>query len=223
MHKELFLFDDFYRKHFGQIIGVDEAGRGCIAGPVVAAAVILTEELDVFDSKQLSPSERERIFERLRETAEIGIGLATPEEIDIYNILNATKIAMNRALKVLNRPELYVLVDGKHLNLAQQGSCIVKGDAKSGVIAAASIVAKVIRDRIMKGFDKVYPQYSFAQHKGYPTEVHINLLRKHGATPFHRLTFSPLLEHIKEDILSQISPQRAQSVLKALRKKSRCK
>ncbi len=217
------MFDDFYKKQFGQIIGVDEAGRGCIAGPVVAAAVILTRQADVFDSKQLSSVEREEIFEDLKESAKIGIGLATPEEIDIYNILNATKIAMNRALKALNHPNLYVLVDGKHLRLSQQGSCVVKGDAKSAAIAAASIVAKVVRDRIMKGYDKAYPQYLFAQHKGYPTKIHIDLLSKHGPTTLHRLTFSPLLPYINESILSRVSEERAKSILRVLKRKSRSK
>ncbi|AEH51769.1 ribonuclease HII [Pseudothermotoga thermarum] len=223
MKNELFLFDEFYKKHFGQIIGVDEAGRGCIAGPVVAAAVVLEKEVEVFDSKQLTPSERERIFEEIKKVAKIGIGLATAEEIDIYNILNATKIAMNRALKALNQPNLFVLVDGKGLNLVQQGVCIVKGDAKSAAVAAASIVAKVVRDRIMKGFDKVYPQYLFAQHKGYPTQDHLKALAEYGATVFHRLTFSPVLPYVNEKILSKISKERALSVVKIMQKKLKIK
>ncbi|HOJ89224.1 MAG TPA: ribonuclease HII [Pseudothermotoga sp.] len=192
MRDELFEFDDFFRKTFNRIIGIDEAGRGCLAGPVVAAAVVLQDKVDVFDSKQLTVRQREGLFEQIMKTSQVGIGLASAEEIDLYNILNATKLAMNRALRMLNQ-DGFALIDGKSLKLSVQGKCIVKGDTKSASIAAASIVAKVVRDRIMKAYDKVYPGYGFSKHKGYATKEHIQQLKVLGPTVFHRLTFSPVL------------------------------
>ncbi len=203
MRDELFEFDNFYRRTFAKIIGVDEAGRGCIAGPVVAAAVVLKDKLDVFDSKQLTVNQRERLFEQIMEIAQVGIGLASAEEIDIYNILNATKLAMNRALRMLNQ-EGFVLIDGKYLKLSMQGTCVVKGDTKSASIAAASIVAKVVRDKIMKSYDKVYPGYGFSKHKGYATKSHIDRLKLLGPTVFHRLTFMPVLSLLNRENLHQL-------------------
>ncbi len=218
MRKELFLFDDFYRSNFGTIIGVDEAGRGCIAGPVVAAAVILLEPLDVYDSKQLTPSQREALFEQIQKCARIGIGVATQEEIDIHNILNATRIAMNRALEQLDCREAFVLVDGKSLKLSQQGTCIVKGDRKSASIAAASIVAKVTRDRMMEKFHEQYPEYDFRVHKGYATKEHLEKLHRYGPTSFHRLTFRPVLEMLNEELLTKLVRKDSDRFFAVLRK-----
>lgn len=202
MHEQLYSFDEFYRKSFGTIIGVDEAGRGSLAGPVVAAAVILHDKIDVNDSKQLTPLQREKRLEEILAHSSVGIGLASAEEIDLYNIFNATKLAMNRALKMLNK-EGFLLIDGKSLNLSKQGSCIVKGDAKSASIAAASIVAKVIRDRIMIAYDRVYPGYGFSRHKGYCTLEHAAKLESLGPTLFHRLTFSPVFSVLNCEILKE--------------------
>lgn len=220
MRRELFLFDDFYRANFGTIIGIDEAGRGCIAGPVVAAAVILLEPVDVYDSKELTPHQREVLFQKIQACAKVGVGLATPEEIDVHNILNATKIAMNRALENLGCPDGFALVDGKSLRLSQQGACIVKGDRKSASIAAASIIAKVTRDRLMKQFDEQYPNYGFTKHKGYPTKEHLEKLHHHGPTVFHRLTFKPVLNLLNEWLLAKIvekDTERFQVVLRKLK------
>lgn len=221
MRSELFAYDRFYKQNFGTVIGVDEAGRGCLAGPVVAAAVILEVQLDVFDSKQLTAQKREELFLQIMNSAEVGIGIATPEEIDLYNIFNATKIAMNRALASLNKKDAYVLVDGKSLNLSQQGVCIVKGDEKSASIAAASIVAKVLRDRIMVAHDRIYPCYGFSKHKGYGTVHHLNAIRKFGPTVFHRLSFSPVLSNLSvkkvHDLFSEnINCERAKVILRKL-------
>lgn len=218
MRDELFEFDGFYKRTFKNIIGVDEAGRGCLAGPVVAAAVILQDKLDVFDSKQLTANQREKLFRQIMETSQVGIGLASVEEIDMYNILNATKLAMNRALKMLNQ-EGFVLIDGKSLTLSMQGTCIVKGDAKSASIAAASIVAKVIRDRIMKAYDKVYPGYGFSNHKGYATKSHIDSLKLLGPTVFHRLTFSPVLSLLNYENINQLFPNSNSKRLKIVLEK----
>ncbi|WP_041083694.1 ribonuclease HII [Thermotoga profunda] len=220
MRDELFEFDDFYKKTFKNIIGVDEAGRGCLAGPVVAAAVVLHDKLNVFDSKQLTPKKREELFEQIMKTSQVGIGLASVEEIDLYNILNATRLAMNRALKMLNE-DGFVLIDGKSLKLSMQGTCIVKGDTKSASIAAASIVAKVVRDRIMNAYDKIYPGYGFSKHKGYATKCHIDSLKLLGPTVFHRLTFSPVLsllnfERVKEFLLAYPDSRRFRIVLEKI-------
>uniref|UniRef100_A0A832MP01 Ribonuclease HII n=1 Tax=Pseudothermotoga hypogea TaxID=57487 RepID=A0A832MP01_9THEM len=221
MRRELFLFDEFYRSSFGTIIGVDEAGRGCIAGPVVAAAVVLLEPLDVYDSKQLSAHQRERLFEEIHKCAKVGVGIASEEEIDLYNILNATKMAMNRALENLHYPGAFVLVDGKSLKLSQQGTCVVKGDRKSASIAAASIVAKVTRDHLMEKFHERYPDYGFYKHKGYPTREHLENLRRYGPTEFHRLTFKPVLEMLTEELLAKIVSKDSQRFLSVLRKMNR--
>ncbi len=215
MRDELFEFDDFYKKTFKNIIGVDEAGRGCLAGPVVAAAVILQEKIDVFDSKQLTAKQRERLFKKILETSKVGIGLASVEEIDVYNILNATKLAMNRALKMLNQ-DGFVLIDGKYLRLSMQGTCIVKGDAKSASIAAASIVAKVVRDRIMKAYDRVYLGYGFSEHKGYATKQHICRLKLLGPTVFHRLTFSPVLSLLSVELVEKLFSAHPDSLRKKI-------
>jgi len=186
----------YERQHIGTICGVDEAGRGPLAGPVVAAAVILTpgaipEGLN--DSKTLSEIRRELLLNKIRKFAKIGIGLAEPEEIDRINILGASLIAMRRA--VLALPELpdVALIDGnKRPDLPCQAQAIVKGDSKSLSIAAASIVAKVTRDRLMGEAEIRYPGYGLEQHKGYPTTSHLEAVKRLGPCPIHRFSFKPV-------------------------------
>ncbi|WP_334099937.1 ribonuclease HII [Thermotoga petrophila] len=196
--------DELYKKEFGIVAGVDEAGRGCLAGPVVAAAVVLEKEIEgINDSKQLSPAKRERLFDEIMGKAAVGIGIASPEEIDLHNIFNATKLAMNRALENLSVGPSFVLVDGKGIELRVPGTCLVKGDQKSKLIGAASIVAKVFRDRLMSEFHKMYPQFSFHKHKGYATKEHLNEIRKNGVLPIHRMSFEPVLELLTNDLLRE--------------------
>jgi len=190
------------------VIGVDEAGRGPIFGPVVAAAVYFDEEIfieGIKDSKKLSEEKREELYEKIFFNAKFGIGIATPEEIDIYNIFHATELAMNRALEILSQyiEIKNVYVDGKNLKLNFPSHCVVKGDDKVYQISAASILAKVTRDRIMKKFDTQFPQYGLAKHKGYPTEEHIQALNKYGPTQYHRLTFDPVFGMLNKDILDK--------------------
>lgn len=183
----------------GLIAGVDEAGRGPLAGPVVAAAVILDERHPVpglRDSKQLSAARRERLFDEIRAKALCScVALATVEEIDSLNILQATLLAMRRAVLGLRLPPKLVLVDGNRLPvLPMRCEAIVKGDALIGAISAASILAKVTRDRGCDELDALYPAYGFAQHKGYGTAQHLAALRAHGACLAHRKTFAPVRE-----------------------------
>lgn len=175
--------------------GVDEAGRGPLAGPVVAAAVMFPPDCcidGVADSKTLSAGQREEAARRIREAAwSWGIGLATPEEIDAINILQATLLAMRRAVAAMDPAPAFLLVDGNrfaHDTLPFR--TVVKGDALCLGIAAASILAKVERDAIMQDLDILYPQYGFARHKGYPTEAHVTALREHGPSPVHRRSFT---------------------------------
>ena len=176
------------------VCGVDEAGRGPLCGPVVAGAVILPPEaaqLGINDSKKLSEKKREALFEQITKIAlAYGIGMASPEEIDAYNILNATMLAMNRAVAAMGvRPDL-LLIDGNCARgIELPARTVVKGDAKSISIGAASILAKVTRDRIMLEYDALYPQYQLARHKGYPTATHIALVREHGVNEIYRRSF----------------------------------
>lgn len=176
--------------------GCDEAGRGCIAGPVVAAAVILPRGMDFpefDDSKKLTEKQRERLRVKVLENAAAyGVGIVSPEEIDEINILNASFLAMHRAIDCLEiRPEL-LLIDGNRFNKYHdiKHQCIVGGDAKYQAIAAASILAKTTRDHIMEDIDPQYPMYNWKQNKGYPTIEHKNAVAKHGMSPFHRKTFN---------------------------------
>ena len=188
---KLFDFDKSYEKI---IIGVDEAGRGPLAGPVVAAAVIIDKYLDEFelinDSKKLSEKKREKLFDTILENCKVGVGIATVEEIDSMNILNANFLAMRRALEDLEE-EGFVLVDGNHLIREYQGEqeFVIKGDGKSISIAAASIIAKVTRDKIMEKVSEEYPQYEFSKHKGYGTKVHREKILEFGPSPVHRKSF----------------------------------
>lgn len=179
---------------FQTVCGIDEAGRGPLAGPVFAAAVILPESCTIEginDSKKLSPKKRDVLFDEIKACAvAYGIGFATEQEIDEINILQATFLAMKRACDALNvRPDL-ALVDGNRMpQLGVETRTIVKGDALSASIAAASILAKVSRDRLLLQIDEIYPQYGFAKHKGYGTAYHVEMLKKYGACPVHRRTF----------------------------------
>jgi ribonuclease HII len=182
---------------FSRIAGLDEAGRGPLAGPVTAAAVVLPGGLlipGLTDSKQVSEKERDRLFDVIREKAVcFGIGIADERIIDEVNILQATIIAMERALQQLIPPPDYLLIDAltlPHVSLPQNG--IIKGDSRSHSIAAASILAKVTRDRLMLELHKRHPRYNFKRHKGYGTREHLDLLRKYGPCDAHRKTFNPV-------------------------------
>lgn len=181
-------------KGYEIVCGVDEAGRGPLAGPVYAAAVILPKGKvieGVNDSKKLSEKKREALFDKIKEDAlAYSIGVATPEEIDEINILQATFLAMKRAVEGLKIQPQYALIDGnKTPNLDIEMQAVVKGDAKSASIAAASILAKVSRDRYMLDMAEKYPQYQFEKHKGYPTKLHYEMLDKFGPSEIHRQTF----------------------------------
>jgi ribonuclease HII len=181
----------------GLLAGVDEAGRGPLAGPVIAAAVILDELQPIeglADSKAISPNKRERLFDEIRAKALcFSIAQASVEEIDELNILQATMLAMKRAVEGLRLKPAKVLVDGNRLpKLEMLAEAIVKGDAKVPAISAASILAKVQRDRLCMEIDAVYPEYGFSRHKGYGTEQHLAALKTHGPTPWHRQSFEPV-------------------------------
>lgn len=181
----------------GLMAGVDEAGRGPLAGPVVAAAVILDERNPIeglADSKVLTARRREQLFDEIRAKALCcSVAHATVEEIDQINILQATMLAMRRAVEGLRLTPGLVLVDGNRLPvLSMRAEAIVKGDSKVSAISAASILAKVTRDRWCAELHEQYPQYGFAGHKGYGTAEHLLALQTHGACPQHRKTFSPV-------------------------------
>ena len=183
----------------GLVAGVDEAGRGPLAGPVVAAAVILDDLQPIAglaDSKRLGPVTRERLFDEIRAKAlACCIAEASVDEIDRLNILQATLLAMQRAVQGLRLPPRRVLVDGNRVPvLPMPAQAVVKGDATVAAISAASILAKVHRDRLCLALDAAHPQYGFALHKGYPTPEHLAALRAHGASPVHRRSFAPVRE-----------------------------
>ncbi len=180
---------------FKSICGIDEAGRGPLAGPVFAAAVILPVGFEIEglnDSKKLSEKKRESLFDVIISNASAySVAYADHAEIDEINILNATFLAMTRAVNGLKIPADFALVDGNRVPKGLSVPCetIVKGDGISASIAAASILAKVSRDRVMKKADEIYPEYMFAKHKGYPSALHRELVNKYGPCPIHRLTF----------------------------------
>lgn len=188
----------------GLVAGVDEAGRGPLAGPVVAAAVILDELAPIKglkDSKQLTARARERLYDEIRAKALCCcIAQASVAEIDALNILQATLLAMRRAVEGLRLRPHRVLVDGNQLPLLPMPAlAIVKGDAKVKAISAASIVAKVHRDRLCLELHARHPQYGFDGHKGYPTPAHLAALREHGASPEHRRSFAPVRAVLRDD------------------------
>lgn len=181
-------------KGYKTVCGIDEAGRGPLAGPVYAAAVILPTGLEIEglnDSKKLSEKKREALFDIICEkSVAYSIGIATEKEIDEINILNATFLAMNRAVEGLSVKPDYALVDGnRHPGLSIPDETIVKGDGKSMSVAAASIIAKVSRDRFMLKIAEEYPEYCFEKHKGYGTVLHYEMIEKYGVSPVHRKSF----------------------------------
>ena len=186
-----------WQKSLTRVAGVDEAGRGPLAGPVAAAAVILDPQnlpRGLNDSKLLTPDAREKLFEAIMARAlAVAVGFSTAAEIDAVNIRQATFIAMRRALAALAESPAYVLIDGNDLapGLCCSGETIVKGDGAILSIAAASIVAKVARDRLMRRLCAVHPAYGFSHHVGYATEAHLAAIEAHGPCPYHRLSFSP--------------------------------
>lgn len=190
----LFEFDNDYRKNYPLICGVDEAGRGPLAGDVFAAAVIFAPDTvieEINDSKKLSEKKREALFDEIIEKALFySIQIATVEEIEQINILNSAMLAMKRAVESLGTTPDLVLVDGnKKPDLNIEAQTVIKGDAKSQSIAAASILAKVSRDRYMLQMAEKYPQYQFEKHKGYGTKLHYQMIDRFGESPIHRPSF----------------------------------
>lgn len=194
---------EYEQKHYDEgytaVCGCDEAGRGPLCGPVVAAAVILPLGLEIEglnDSKKLTEKKREALFDIIKEKAvAYAIAEASPEEIDDINILNASMLAMRRAVEALPHPADFALIDGNcSRGFTVPMETVVKGDSRSYSIAAASILAKVTRDRQCEELDRLYPQYGIAKHKGYPTKDHMDAVREHGAAPIYRKTFLKFLD-----------------------------
>lgn len=196
--------ESFVSSYSGVLLaGVDEVGRGPLAGDVVAAAVILDPRNPIVgldDSKKLSEKKREVLFPQIQQRAlSWSVARANVQEIDELNILHASLLAMKRAVQGLQQQPEHVLVDGNRLPRWRYCSeAVVKGDSRVPAIAAASILAKVVRDREMVAFDQQYPGYGFASHKGYPTRVHMNALEKLGPTPIHRLSFGPVRRQVEQ-------------------------
>jgi ribonuclease HII len=194
----------------GIVAGLDEAGRGPLAGPVISSCIawqgLPAVRAPVNDSKLLSEQQRESLFPWIVTNAyRVGVGLATPREIEELNIHNATLLSMKRAIKAARTPTDLILVDGLFA-VPSYPNCktLVKGDRKCFFIACASIVAKVVRDDIMKGYDDLYPQYLFKKNKGYPTEEHKEAIRTHGPSPIHRRTFRGVKEIVDTSLHSKI-------------------
>ena len=200
LHKELFEYDSELRKNYPIICGVDEAGRGPLAGDVYAAAVVLNDDVLINylnDSKKISEKRRELLYDEVIAKADAYcVATASVEEIDKLNILQATMLAMKRAVSGLGiNPDL-ALIDGNRLpEIDCKSQYVIHGDAVSASIAAASILAKVTRDRYMERLALDYPEYGFEKHKGYPTKEHYAAIKKYGITPFHRLSFLKNLEN----------------------------
>ncbi len=183
-----------YDKGYKSVCGVDEAGRGPLAGPVCAAAVILPQGMildGVNDSKKLTEKKREKLFDVITQSAvTYSIAFATVEEIEEINILNATMLAMKRAVEGLQVPADFAYIDGNRTPaLSIPCEYIIKGDARSMSVAAASILAKVSRDRLLLEYAKLYPEYRFEKHKGYGTKLHTDMIKEHGPCPVHRMSF----------------------------------
>ncbi len=191
-----------YDENITLIAGVDEVGRGPLCGPVVACACILPKDYTLEglnDSKQVSAKKREKLYDILiKDAVGYGIGIVSPQRIDEINILEASKEAMKEALNNLPVKPEHVLIDAVKLDIPYPSTSIIKGDAKSASIAAASIIAKVTRDRMMDELDVKYPEYGFKNHKGYPTKKHIEAVKKNGVLDFYRFTFSPISDLIKD-------------------------
>lgn len=193
--------EELNSKGINLIAGIDEVGRGPLIGSVVAAAVILPSGFymsEINDSKKLSEKKREELYPIIMEKAiSVGIGVVDSETIDRVNILNATKMAMKMAINNLSVKPEHVLIDAVKLDIDIPYTAIIKGDAKSESIAAASIVAKVYRDNMMKELDKEYPMYDFKSNKGYGTKKHIEAIKKYGVLKEHRKTFKPVSDYVK--------------------------
>ena len=192
--EQLKVFEKKYAGKYSLICGIDEAGRGPLAGPIVAGACILPADEQILylnDSKKLSASKRELLYDEIREKAvAFGVGIVSPERIDEINILQATYEAMRKAIKTMQVEPDFLLVDAVTIpDVAMKQVGIIKGDAKSVSIAAASILAKVTRDRMMVELDELYPEYGFKQNKGYGSAAHIQAIKEFGASPIHRKTF----------------------------------
>ncbi len=215
--EELKLFEQGYQL----IGGIDEAGRGPLAGPVVAACVTLTADFDLLshpyfgslrkikDSKRLTDRKRRELFELIKGEFSIGIGICGPETIDRINILQASFLAMKKALSSLAKKPQFILLDGKFPipNTSIEHQAIISGDASVFLIAAASIIAKVTRDDIMKAEHSKYPEYGFNRHKGYATRLHLAKLKEQGPCPIHRMSFEPVRKST-EQITDKFSDQR---------------
>lgn len=190
---KLFYENEALKKGFKIIAGVDEAGRGPLAGPVVAAAVILPKNFDISeidDSKKLSEKKRAELADIICKTCKVGIGVSSQEVIDKVNIRNASLMAMVKAVYCLDIKPHCLLIDGNaKTDCGIYEEAIVKGDSKSFSIGAASIIAKVFRDKIMEEYSKIYPKYFFEKHKGYPTKKHKEAIATHGILPIHRQSF----------------------------------
>ena len=192
----------------GRIAGIDEAGRGCLAGPVVAATVVLDPARipdGLNDSKKLSEVRRRKLFHEIVRVADVGVGIASASEIDRINILQATFIAMTRSAAALKAPADFHLIDGDRMptGLAGRALPVIKGDALCLSIAAASIVAKVTRDRIMEIAGMAWPHYGFEKHAGYGTQAHVDSVRANGPCGLHRMTFAPLKHEFPVNIVHE--------------------
>ncbi|MBU2250019.1 ribonuclease HII [Patescibacteria group bacterium] len=195
---------DFFNKGYKIIAAIDEAGRGPLAGPVIAACVVFCVDQEISeglkqinDSKKISSKKREMLYPLIKRSfLEVGVGICDNQTIDRINILQATFLAMKKALGAIKQKPDFIILDGgfKIPNLSLQQEAIVKGDEKILTIAAASIIAKVERDRLMMEFHNQYPQYGFDQHKGYGTKLHIEQLKQYGPCPIHRLSFAKVLQ-----------------------------
>jgi ribonuclease HII len=204
MNRDLWVFESEARKSgYALIAGIDEAGRGPLAGPVVSAAVVLPENVcldGVDDSKKLTPKKRTKLFPVIQTAAiAVGVGIVQADTIDRINILRAALLSMSMAVGNLAVKPDYLLIDGAFpvpLDLPQKA--IPKGDSLSISIAAASIIAKVTRDRMMVAYDETYPEYGFSKHKGYPTRTHREAIRRWGCSPIHRKSFKGVREYTVE-------------------------
>ena len=196
--------NELYKKGIKLIAGIDEVGRGPLVGPVVTAAVILKEDFfdeRINDSKKITEKKREELYKIIMENAvSVGIGISSEQIIDEINILEATKRAMKEAVNNLNVKPEYLLIDAVKLDIDIPSTSIIKGDAKSQSIAAASIIAKVTRDKMMYELDKLHPEYDFKSNKGYGTKKHIEAIYKYGPLKEHRKTFAPISNILEEKI-----------------------
>ncbi len=197
--EDLYQYDESLReKGFLRIAGIDEAGRGPLAGPVVAAAVVFSKGITIKglrDSKKIPEKEREILYsEVLRFSEDVGVGIVGHEEIDRLNILRATRLAMQYAIEDLSQPPDILVIDALSLpSIPIKQLSIIKGESVSASIAAASIVAKVVRDKIMMGYHRQYPHYNFEKHKGYSTKEHLDMIKLYGPCPIHRKSFQRVM------------------------------